>query len=80
MYIINYEVIVYHQQHRCCISSSCRNARWRVMKYNNAFAVVGDMHGCAVMICQTCGLDKKRTKRVLRSFLERITSDELTNS
>ena len=56
---------------KCCISSNRKgNARRCVMRYKGGlpplmiYAALG-----AAMICQACGLDKKRTKPRLRSFL-----------
>ena len=58
-------VALYITNTQCCISSSRRkDARWRVMPY-----ACGDyIHDCVVITYQSFGLDKKRTKRLLRSF------------
>ena len=44
VYIINSEGIAYHQHVVLYIIKPQENTRWRVMRYNNGSAVVGDIH------------------------------------
>ena len=70
LYIINSEGIAYHQNEVLYIIKPQGNARWRVMRYKVGLPTLMICTALrAAMICQACGLDKKRTKRLLRSFL-----------
>ena len=52
-------VAVYHQTEGLDIIKPQVDARWRVMRYSPEGT--DDIHDCVVMICQACGLDKKRS-------------------
>ena len=59
VYIINSVGIVYHQHEVLYIIKPQEDTRWRVMRYSPKGA--DDIHDYVVMICQACGLDKKRS-------------------
>ena len=44
LYIINSEVIVYHQHEVLYIIKLRRNTRWRVMRYKGDHSALDDMH------------------------------------
>ena len=73
MYIIKHEVAVYHQCKALYIIITeflytLKRDDMQKRAKKSLFLMICTQTSC-MMICQTCGLDKKRTKLLLRSFL-----------